>query len=61
MTPRPVTKETAARILALLERIYGPADFDARLNGLIYAAARRARVAAYWAKRGWADGERDAW
>ena len=39
--PHPVTKETAARILALLERIYGPADFDARLVALVAVAEAR--------------------
>lgn len=37
----PVTKETAARILALLERIYGPASYDPRLAALVAAAEAR--------------------
>lgn len=35
-----VTKETYARVLATLERIYGPASYDARLAELVAAAGQ---------------------
>lgn len=55
-----MTQTTYERILALLDRVYGrPAEYDRRLAGLVYAAARRARPYAEAVRAGWQDGRLD--